>query len=224
MIDVIREALIWLVGWVLEREPQGLEPFRLLLLILSTGLVTWLSFYWRSLALRSPTLRKRMMPEERYAGRYLQAVDRENGLRYSVVSIFYNPRRRRFEASGRNYEPSGEKVSSFTSNYLIFPSGGENAIQFVWKGDRAASGHTLMTVENEEEDGYVEGSGRIQIFGDRPKVLPIRFKHLHVTHVQSALGIAPPMHAAEEPAFIKTFHAQIGKAVKAGFESIAEEV
>src|SRR3974390_3441244 len=98
MIEVIREGLIWLVGWVLDREPEGLEPFRLLFLIFATGVVTWLSFYWRSLALRSPTIRKRRPPEERYAGRYLQAVGREGGLRYSFVHIYYNPRRRRFEA------------------------------------------------------------------------------------------------------------------------------
>jgi hypothetical protein len=224
MIEVIREALIWVVGWVLEREPQGLEPFRLLLLIAFSAFVTWLGFYWRSLALRSPSLRKRMLPEERYAGRYLQAVDREDGLRYSIIRIFYNPRRRRFEASGRNYEPSGEKVSAFTSAYLIFPTDGENAIQFVWKGDRAASGHTLMALENEEDDGYVEGSGRIQIFGDKPTVLPIRFKQLHPAHVESALGAPPPVHSAGEPAFIKAFHAKFGKAVKAGFENVAEEV
>jgi hypothetical protein len=223
MIEVIREALIWAMGWILDRQPEGFEPFRLLLLIIFTGLVTWLSFYWRSFALRSPGIRKRLMPEERYTGKYLQAVNRENGVRYSIVHIYYNPRRRRFEVAGRNYEPSGEKVSAFTSSYLIFPSDKDNTIEFVWKGDRSASGHTLMSVEG-EDDGYIEGSGRIQTFGDKPKVMPIRFKHLHNIHVQRALGVAPPLTASQEASFIKKFHARFGDAVIAGFANVAEEV
>src|SRR5262249_47215131 len=162
------EGLIWLMGWVLDREPQTGEAVRLLLLVLLTSIVTWLSFDWRGLALRTPSIRKRLLPEERYAGRYLQAVARGDGVRYAIVHIYYNAKRRRFEVAGRNYDPSGERLSSFKSNYVVFPSGNDDKIEFVWQGTGSASGHTLMHVETEDED-YIEGDGRVQKFGAKPE-------------------------------------------------------
>jgi hypothetical protein len=222
MFEVIRDALIWIMSWVLDREPEGGEALRMLFLIVFTGIATWLSFYWRDLALRSPSVRRRLLPEDRYSGRYLQAVAREDGLRYAIVNIFYNPRRRRFEAQGRNYNPSGEQVSSFRSVTVIFPSDKDGKIEFVWQGNRSNSGYTSMTVETEDED-YIEGDGAVQTFGPKPKVFPLLFKHLHEAHVKHALGVSPPVNAAEEPAFVRIFHAKLGEAVKAGFANVAEE-
>src|SRR5208337_550916 len=105
MLEVIREGSIWLTGWILDREPQGGEAIRLLLLVLLTGLATWLTVHWRDLALRFPGIRRRLLPEQRYAGRYLQAVSRKDGVRYAILNVYYNPRQRRFEVFGRNYNP-----------------------------------------------------------------------------------------------------------------------
>lgn len=223
MFEVIRELLIWVMSWVLDRQPQGGEAFRLLFLIVFTALTTWLGFYWRNLAFRSPAIRRRLLPEERYAGRYLQAVRRGDEVRYAIVHIYYNQRKRRFEAAGRNYGPSGEEVSSFKSNYMLFPSDKDDNIEFIWQGSRAASGYTRMRVETSDED-YIEGGGLIMTFGEQPKVFPMLFKHLHDEHVRQALGIDPPAHSSEEPRFIKRFHAELGNEVKEAFEGAAEEV
>ena len=171
----------------------------------------------------SPGIRRRLLPEERYAGRYLQAVSREDGVRYAIINIFYNPRRRRYEAAGRVYSPSGDQVSAFKSSTMIFPSDKDGSIEFVWQGNRAASGYTRMRVETEDED-YIEGDGTVQTLGPKPKVFPILFKHLHDAHVRQAIGIGTPLNAAAEPAFVRTFHAQLGDAVKAAFANVAEEV
>jgi hypothetical protein len=223
MIEVIREGSIWLTGWILGREPAGGEAIRLFLLVLFTGLATWLSFHWRDFALRSPGIRKWLLPEERYAGRYLQAASREDNVRYGILNIYYNPRQRRFEVLGRNYNPAGEPLSSFKSNYIFFPSSKDESIEFIWQGSRSASGHTLMRVETGDAD-YIEGDGRIQTFGAKPEVLPILFKLLHEDYVRQALGVGPPSSAAEEPDFIRSFHEKLGGAVLAGFSNVAEEV
>ena len=69
IVEVVCAALVWSMGFVLEREPQGSEAFRLLFLLLFTGMATWLSFYLARPALRSEFMRRRLLPGERYAGR-----------------------------------------------------------------------------------------------------------------------------------------------------------
>ncbi len=222
ILEIIRTSLIWAMGLVLDREPQGGEAFRLLFLILITGIATWLSFYWRSLALRSPFIRRRLLPEERYAGRYLQAVRRGSEIRYAIVHIFYNPRKKRFEAHGRNYSPSGEEVSSFRSKHVLLPPDKDGDIEFIWQGNRAAAGYTCMKRENRDDD-YIEGDGYVIAFGQKPRTFPILFKHLHGGHVRKALGIGAPERMKEEPGFVRKFHAELGEAVRHGFESVVEE-
>ncbi len=216
MVEIIRDALVWLMSWVLDRKPHGGEAFRLLALIATTGVATWLSLYWRDFAYRSPALRRRLLPEERYAGRYLQAVWRGDEVRYSIVNIYYNRPRQRFEVAGRTYGPSGGELSSFRSNYLLFPSGKDDTIEFIWQGSRSASGYTRMTLENTDED-YIQGEGLVMTFDAQPKAYPLRFKHLHDHHVRQALGVDAPVHAAEEPAFVRKFHAMYGEVVQDGF-------
>jgi hypothetical protein len=223
MLEVIREGSIWLTGWILDREPQGGEAFRLLCLVLFSGLATWSILHWRDLALRFPSVRKRLLPEERYAGRYLQAASRKDGIRYAILDVYYNPRQRRFEVFGRNYSPAGEQLSSFKSSHILFPSVKDENIEFIWQGSKSASGHTLMRVEIVDAD-YIEGDGRIQTFSANPEILPILFKLLHEGHVRQALGVGPPSSAAEEPDFIRSFHEKLGGAVLAGFSNVAEEV
>lgn len=223
IFEVVREALIWAMSWVLERQPQSGEAFRLFFLILFTGIATALSFYWRDLVYRSPSIRKKLLPDERYAGRYLQAVWRSDEVRYAIIHIYFNRRKRRFEALGRNYNTSGEEISSFKANYMLFPSDKDENIEFIWQGNRAASGYTRMRVETSDED-YIEGDGFVMSFGQNPKAYPLLFKHLHNRHVRQALGVDAPAHAAEEPRFIKKFHAKLGGAVREGFENSAEEV
>ncbi len=223
MYEVIRGALIWIMSGVLDRQPEGGEALRMLLLALFPGIATWAGVYWRDLAYRSPAIRRNLLADERYAGRYLQAVRRGNEIRYAIIHIYYNRRKRRFEALGRNYNSSGEGVSSFRSNYMLFPSDKDENIEFIWQGSRAASGYTRMRVETSDED-YIEGDGYVMTFGQKPKTFPILFKHLHGGHVQQALGISVPVHSSEEPRFIRKFHATLGDAVREGFESAAEAV
>ncbi len=223
MYEVIQEALIWIMSGVLDRQPQGGEALRMLLLAVFPGIATWAGVYWRGLAFRSTGIRRRLLPGERYAGQYLQAVRRGDEVRYVIVHIYYNRSKSRFEALGRNYNSSGEQTSSFKSNYMIFPSDKDDNIEFIWQGSRAASGYTRMTVENPDGD-YIEGDGYVIVFGAKPKAFPILFKHLHGRHVRDALGIAPPTQAGEEGRFIRKFHAKLGGAVKEAFEGAAEEV
>ena len=76
MFEVIRDALIWIMSWVVDRRLHTEEAFRLLFLIALSVLATLLTIYWKNLAYRSSRIRRRLMPEERYAGRYLQALGR----------------------------------------------------------------------------------------------------------------------------------------------------
>lgn len=215
MFEVIREALIWIMSWVLDRRPHGGEAFRLLFLIAFTALATWLSFYWKDLAYRSPTIRRRLLPEERYAGRYLQAVLRGGEVRYSIVNIYFNRTKKRFEVAGRTYGSGGDDLSFFGSHYVIFPSDKDENIEFIWQGRRASAGYTRMTLIGSDED-YIQGDGLVMTFHTQPKVYPIRFKHLHDRFVREALGVHSPVHADEEPEFIRKFHAMYGGAVKEG--------
>ena len=221
--ELFGTGLIWAMGLVLDREPQGGEAFRLLLLLLFTGVAAWLSFYWRDLALRSRFLRKRFRPDERYAGRYLQAVYRGGEIRYAIIHIFFNGRKRRFEAHGRAYDSSGKEVSAFQSGHIFFPTDKDENIEFIWGGKRAATGYTRMKVDGPDRD-YIEGDGFIITFEQSPKTYPIRFKHLHSGHVRHSLGIDAPAHPSEEPGFIKKFHAELGETVRHGFENAPEEV
>ncbi len=223
MVEVIRQALIWAMSWILERQPQEGEAYRLFFLIVFTGIATALSFYWRDFAYSSPEIRRKLLPDERYAGRYLQAVWRAGEVRYAIVHIYFNRRKRRFEALGRNYNSLGEEVSSFRSNYMLFPSDKDDNIEFIWQGSRASSGYTRMRVEASDDD-YIEGDGYVITFGQKPKTFPILFKHLHGGHVRQALGINAPVHSSEEPRFIRKFHAKLGNAVMEGFETAAEEM
>ncbi len=216
MFEVIREALIWLMSWVLDRRPHSSEAFRLFLLISFTIVATWLTFYWRDLAYRSPTIRRRLLPDERYAGRYLQAVWRGDVVRYAIINIFFNRAKKRFEIAGRSYNSEGNDVSSFKSTYVLFPADKDDNIEFIWQGARSDSGYTRMTVEGGDED-YIQGIGLVMRFdANKPKAFPIRFKHLHNHFVKEALGVHAPAHAVDEPEFIKKFHAMYGDAVKAG--------
>jgi hypothetical protein len=216
MFEVIGEALIWIMSWVLDRRPQGGEAFRLFLLISFTAAATWLTIYWRDLAYRSPTMRRRLLPNERYAGRYLQAVWRGDEVRYAIINIFFNRAKKRFEVAGRTYNSEGDALSAFKSAYVLFPAEKDDNIEFIWQGTRADSGYTRMTVEGGDEN-YVQGVGFVMRFdANKPKAYPLRFKHLHDQFVKDALGVHPPVNAAEEPEFVKTFHAMYGEAAKAG--------
>ena len=223
ILEVIRTALIWAMGLILDREPQGGEALRLFSLLVFTGVATWLTFYWRDLALRWRIFRRRLLPGERYAGRYLQAVRRGEEIRYVIVHIFYNIKKGRFEAHGRTYNASGEEISAFRSKHVLLPTEKDGDIEFIWQGNRAAAGYTYMKREN-RDDGYIEGDGYIIAFGEKPKTFPILFKYLHGGHVQEALGIDVPEHPKQEPGFIRKFHAELGEFVRHGFESTAEEV
>jgi hypothetical protein len=223
IIEIVRTVLIWAMGLVLDREPQAGEAFRLFFLIVATGVATWLSFYWRDLALRWRMLRKRLLPDERYAGQYLQAVQRGDEIRYAIVHIRYNAKRKRFEAYGRSYNYSGDEVSEFQSHHLLFPADDEDNLEFIWQGHRAAAGYTCMKVEDRDGD-YVEGSGYVIAFGQKPKTYPILFKRLYGGDIREVLGVNAPAHPKEEPGFVRKFHAELGEKVRHSFENTAEEV
>ena len=216
MFEFIRDALIWITSWVLDRRPHSGEAFRLLFLIAFSVLATWLAFHWRTFVCRYATVRRRLMPDERYAGRYLQALWRQGEIRYSFVNIFYNWRRRRFEVAGRTYNPAGEVLATFQSANVRFPSGKDANIEFVWRTRDNATGFTRMTLEDSDED-YIQGHGSVITFDGWPKSYPVRFKHLHDQHVRGALGVGSPASSADEPDFIRKFHARYGEHVMEGF-------
>jgi len=222
MYDIVRDALIWAMSQFLDRQPQGGEALRMLSAIIFSALATGAGVNWRGFAYRAPPIRRRLLTDERYTGRYLQAIRRGTEIRYAIVHIYYNRRNGRFEAVGRSYNPSGEEISSFRSGHVIFPPYRDGSIEFNWQGNRA-SGYTRMKIER-AQDSYIEGDGFIINFSMHPKVFPMLFKYLHWEHVRQALGIDPPAHASAEPDFIRTFHDRLGGAVQAAFENTAEEV
>jgi hypothetical protein len=224
MLDVIRDALIWLASWVLDRPPQIGEAIRLFLLTIFAGLAVFAGFSWREIACRIfPSLRSRILPELRYTGRFLQAIRHGDEIRYAIVSIAYDRRKRLFEIAGRNYNPSGEALSSFKSNQMIFSPDRGDTIEFIWQARRRTSGYTRMRVEATNE-GFLEGDGLVVTLGAKPKAFPLLFKQLHDRYVWHALEIGPPANAGEEPAFIRAFHAKLGEAVLEGFAADAEEM
>ena len=148
MFEAIWDALIWIMSWAVDRRLHSEQAFRLLLLMAFTVLATLLALYWKNFAYRSSAIRRRLMPGERYAGRYLQAVWRNGEVRYSFVNIFYNARRRRYEVAGRTYSPAGEKLNDFNSTYVLFPSSKDADIEFIWRARNASRGYTRMTLED----------------------------------------------------------------------------
>jgi hypothetical protein len=223
ILDLVRETLIWAWSLVLDREPHGGEALRLQLLLLFTGFATWLTFFWRGLLLRWRFMRKRFLPGERFAGQYVQAVKRGEAIRYAILRIAYNGSEGRYEAEGRNYNSSGEEVSSFWSNHVFLPGKEGGEIEFIWEGSRVATGYTTMTAEI-SEDGYAEGEGYLVTFGQPPKSFPLLFKQLDSEGLHEALGIGAPARPKEEPEFIRKFHKEFGEDVVHGFATEAEEV
>jgi hypothetical protein len=224
MLDVIRDPLIWLASFILDRQPQIGEAIRLFLLAIFAWLAAFASFYWREIAWQIfPGLRGRILPELRYTGRFLQATRHGDEIRYAIVSIAYNRRRRLFEIAGRNYTPLGEALSSFKSNQMILSPDREQTIEFIWQARRRTSGYTRMSVDASHE-GFLEGDGLLVTLGTRPKAFPLLFKQLHDRHVLHALEIGPPANIGEEPAFIRAFHTKLGEAVMEGFVDGPEEM
>jgi hypothetical protein len=223
ILDLVRAALVWAMGFVLDREPQGGEAFRLLFLLLFTGVATWLTFYWRDLLLRWRFIRRRFLPGERFAGQYVQAVKRGEAIRYAIIRIAYNSREGRYEAEGRNYDTSGSEVSSFRSNQVFLPAKDGGEIEFIWEGSRAAAGYTCMMLDV-PEDGYAEGEGYLVTFGQAPKSFPLLFKQLDSEGLHEALGVGAPGRLKDEAEFVRKFHKEFGNAVSSGFVIEAEEV
>jgi hypothetical protein len=223
IVDSTGTALVWALGLLLGREPQGGEAFRLLLLLVLAGFAGRLSYYWRGLPYRSRFLRGRLLPAERYAGQYIQAIQRGEAIRYAIVRISYIARAGCFEAEGRSYHPSGEEVSSFRSAFVFLPSDKCGEIEYVWEGSRAASGYTFMKIGSEDE-GLAEGEGYINTFGRPPESFPLLFKQLEDAALRESLGMGAPAHRKEEPGFVRNFHEKYGSAVAQGFVSEAEEV
>jgi hypothetical protein len=224
MLDVIRDALIWLASWILDRPAQLGEAIRLVLLAIFAGLAVFLGFSWREIACWIfPGLRLRILPELRYTGRFLQAIRHGDEVRYAIVSIAYDRRKKLFDIAGRNYAPSGEALSSFKSSQMILSPDREQTIEFIWQTRRRTSGYTRMTIEASNE-GFLEGDGLLVTLGTKPKAFPLLFKELHDRYVWHALEIGPPASAGEEPAFIRAFHTKLGQAVMDGFAADAEEM
>jgi hypothetical protein len=223
IIGIAGAALAWVLGLILDREPQSGEAFRLLLMLLLAGFAGWFGFHWRGLAYRSRLLRRRLLPGERYAGLYLQAIQRGEAIRYALVRFSYNASEGCFEAEGRSYHPSGEEVSSFRSAFVFLPQDKRGEIQYVWEGSRAASGYTFMKIESEDGE-LAEGEGYINVFGNPPQGFPLLFKRPEDAVLRESLGVGLPAHRKEEPSFIEKFHKKFGAAVAQGFVSEAEEV
>jgi hypothetical protein len=220
-MEVIWDALIWIMSWVVDRRLHSEQAFRLLFLIAFSVFATLLALYWKDLAYRSSAIRRRLLPGERFAGRYLQAVWRNGEVRYSFVNIFYNARRRRYEAAGRTYSAAGEKLNDFNSTYVLFPSGKDVDIEFIWRSRNALRGYTRMTLEDSNED-YIQGDGLVITFNAWPRAYPVRFKHLHDHYVRKALGVRSPTSSSEEPDFVRKFHAAFGAHVMEGFGGAAK--
>jgi hypothetical protein len=223
ILDIVQTLVVWSMGLILGRQPQPAEAFRLLFVLASTSISTWLFFYWRDLARKSRRLRRRLEPDERYSGLYLQAIQRGEGIRYAILKISYVSRKRRFEVYGRIYDPGGNELSAFRSHYVFFPTEESEVIEFAWKGRRAASGFTCMKVENRDGD-YIEGSGYVIAFGANPKTFPVLFKRLFNADVHEVLGVSVPSQPGEDAAFIRSFHDRLGEKVRHSFENTAEEV
>lgn len=191
MFEGIRDALIWIMSWIVDRRLHTEEAYRLLFLIAFSALATGLAIYWKNLAYRSSAIRRRLMPGERYAGRYLQALWQNGELRYSFVNIFYNAKRRRYEVAGRTYSPEGKELTDFKSTYVLFPSEKDAKIEFIWRASKSSQGYTRMALEDSDED-YIQGDGLVITFDAWPRAYPVRFKHLHDHYVRKALGVRSP--------------------------------
>jgi hypothetical protein len=221
MFEVIWDAPIWIMSWVVDRRLHSDQAFRLLFLIGFSILATLLSLHWKNLAYRFQAIRRRLLRNERYAGRYLQALWRNGELRYSFVNIFYNARQRRYEVAGRTYSPAGQQLNDFKSTYVLFPSDKDASIEFIWRASNSSQGYTRMTLEDSDKD-YIQGNGHVITFDAWPRSYPIRFKHLHDHHVREALGVRSPATSREEPEFVRKFHAAFGTHVMEGFGGAAK--
>jgi hypothetical protein len=80
-----------------------------------------------------------------------------------------------------------------------------------------------MKIEDRDGD-YIEGSGYVIAFGQKPKSHPMLFKRLFEADVREVLGVDAPSHPGEEAAFVKRFHEELGEKVRQSFEDAAEEL
>jgi hypothetical protein len=224
IVDIIRAALFWALGLILGREPAGGEALRLLVLLLAFAAIAgWLGPRWRRLVYRWRFIRRRFLYGERYAGHYIQAIQRGEAIRYAIVHISYNAREGRFEANGRTYNPSGDAVSSFRSAFVLLPTDKNGEIEYIWEGSRAASGYTCMKAEGSDGD-LAEGEGYVNAFGLEPKGFRLQFKELEDAGLRETIGMGLPAHAKDEHGFIKKFHKEFGSRIMQGFAPEAEEV
>lgn len=224
IFDLIKDALIGILGQFLDRQPGLNEALRLLFLIISTALLSWVAISWRNFAYRSSMLRRRLLPQERYAGRYLQAVMEDSGeIRYTIVNIHYSQPRRRYEVLGRSYGSDASDQAYFKGSYILFPSDQDDNIEFIWQGRRSLEiqslgGYTKMNVE-ESEDNYIQGDGFVMTFNIPPQIRRLRFKLLKDELLIRDMGMRCPRSPSEEPLFIQRFHAIFGNQVRAGLSN-----
>lgn len=216
MSDVIQHAFVWLMSLGLDRRSHGVHASHLYIFIGLAALAIVLAFSWKAIAYRSAFMRRGFMPQERFAGRYLQALWRNGEIRYSILTILFNARQHRYEVTGRSYDGSGRLLAEFRSIEVALPPNKDGSIEFVWQAGSPSEGFTKMILE-ECGDDYLQGAGHIITFGAWPRAYPVRFKSLNNRHVRSALGIGSPVNFREEPAFVRKFHAAFGVHVMEGF-------
>lgn len=216
MFEVVREALIWLMSWILDRRPHSGEAFRIVSLLAFSVLATWIVLYWKRLAYRSAPIRRRLLPEERYTGRYLQALWRGNEARYAILTLSFDGAERRYRVAGRTYDAAGNEISSFRSSHVLLPTQKDAHIEFVWQGARKSSGYTRMSVDALEQD-FIEGDGFVTTFEAQPKAYPLQFKLLRADYVLHDLGHPAPRGASDEPEFVRLFHARFGPLIRNKF-------
>lgn len=224
--ELIKEGLLWVISLFLDRQPELDEAIRLVVLIASTVAISWLALSWQSIALRVRPIRAWIEPNERYAGRYLLAVLDENEVRYSIVHIHYDFGKRRYVLDGRYYFADGTKRTHIRSDYISFPDEDEQAIEYVWQGKRyqdikTIEGYVRMDCDLREHN-YCEGDGFVMNFENPPTIKFFQFKFLRDDMVLEALGVETPSSNAEEPNFVRRFHAKFGPVIAPGLKARKE--
>ena len=177
------------------------------LVFLIFGVLVW---FIEPASMRIPFIRAWRRHEERYRGNYVQIIQSGNERRYSLVSICYNAKLRRYILIGKQYDSSGHPAIEFKSDRVMIVEEIDNTIEFSWRGavnltKERYEGYTKMTMTDATDIDMLEGNGFFITFDATPRRVNLQFVKMSKRRLVE-FGLIWPSRGADNTAFVVSFH------------------
>lgn len=156
------------------------EPARIVVQFLVYAAILAVIAFARPIAMRIPTVRRRLSGNEIYAGDYVQIINDGENRRYSIVKVYYHSASTGYLLKGNQYDPQGNRAIDFSSSNVAFREGEIDYIEFVWRAEtvsdkRRFDGYTQMRIDDRTEPAMYEGRGFFITFDNAPRRFDLRF-------------------------------------------------